>query len=121
ARRLMQGMGKASLLFELYLLALDRPPFQARPPWKRTWLFQLLKILWQWLALVLFHPWACAFAPEGSSAALKFEAAKGRWIMLWNLLGRYQKLLQQIARADWVRGGAERQGSPAQSGAKAEF
>ncbi|HEY0257611.1 MAG TPA: glycosyltransferase, partial [Candidatus Methylacidiphilales bacterium] len=29
ARRLMQGMGKASILFELYLLALDRPPFQA--------------------------------------------------------------------------------------------
>lgn len=103
ALRLMHGMGKASILFDLYLAALGCPPFDEYPAWKRTWLFQLLKTLRQGGSAALLHPGACFFQPEGASAALRFELIKGRLAMLWEIRGNYQKLTDLIARSTWAQ------------------
>ncbi|HEV3271304.1 MAG TPA: glycosyltransferase [Candidatus Methylacidiphilales bacterium] len=112
ARRLMLGMGKASVFLDAYLSALDLPPFDVRPAWKKTWLFQLLKALRQWSVEILSHPGDCVLEPEGSRAALRFESARGRLAMLWNMRRRYPKLKDAIARADWARAGEKRLGFP---------
>jgi len=103
ALRLMQGMGRASVLFDLYLSALGCPPFDAYPAWKKTWLFQLLKVLRQWATVVLFHPWDCLLEPEGSSSALTFATIRGRLAMLWSMRGRYQELRTLIAGSAWAK------------------
>jgi len=102
ALRLMRGMGEASALFELYLFALNRPPFHARPAWKKSWLFSALKALRQLGAVILSHPSDCFRQPEGSPHALNFKMCSGRWVALWALCGRYKKLGEEIRRSPWV-------------------
>ncbi|MCE0496482.1 MAG: glycosyltransferase [Methylacidiphilales bacterium] len=102
ARRLMLGLGKAAVLFDLYLSALGRPPFDACPTWKKTWFPQFLKALRQWGTLAILHPADCFFQPEGSLVALSFEKMRAQLMTLWCIRGHYQKLRDHIAQAPWT-------------------
>jgi glycosyltransferase involved in cell wall biosynthesis len=104
ALRLMRGMGESSALFALYLSALNGPPFDVYPAWKRTWLFQILKALRQFVRATLPHPRSCLRQPEGSLAVLELEKLKGRLASLWALRGRYKKLQEDIRQAPWAKG-----------------
>jgi glycosyltransferase involved in cell wall biosynthesis len=106
--RLMRGMGQTSVILELYLNALDRPPFDNRAPWKKGWLFAALRASRRFFPVVLQHPLECLQQPEGSIAALNFKRELGRWAGLWALFGRYSRLRDEISNAKWVR--AESQG-----------
>jgi glycosyltransferase involved in cell wall biosynthesis len=103
-RRLMRGMGESSTLFVLYLSALKGPPFDTYPPWKMTWLFQILKAFRQFVWVLLSHPEACLRQPEGSLPALEFEKSKSRLAALWSLRGRYNKLREDIRQSAWANG-----------------
>lgn len=102
ALRLMRGMGEASALVDLYLFALDRPPFNGRPAWKKSWLFSALKALRHLGAVILSHPSDCFRQPEGSPHALDFKMCSGRWVALWALRGRYKNLREEIRQSPWV-------------------
>lgn len=104
ALRLMRGMGGASVIFDLYLFALNQPPFTGRPAWKKSWLFDALKSLYGLACLMVFHPLACLRRPEGSAAAVDFERATGRLATLWALCGRYKKVQEDIQQSAWVKG-----------------
>ena len=101
-RRLMHGMGKSSVLFDLYLSALDCPPFDTYPAWKKTWPYQFLKAFRRCGTMILFHPGDCFFQSEGSMIALRFEMMKARLLMLWSLRKRYLKLVDLIAGSSWA-------------------
>jgi glycosyltransferase involved in cell wall biosynthesis len=109
ARRLMRGMGRASAFFAIYLSALNGPPFDTYPAWKKTWLFQILKSFRQVISAILFHPGICWRQPEGSLPALEFETSKDQLSALWELRGRYQKMRNDIRHSAWAQG---RQASP---------
>jgi glycosyltransferase involved in cell wall biosynthesis len=102
ALRLMRGMGEASALVELYLFALNRPPFEGRPAWKKSWLFSVMKAARHLGAVILSHPSDCYRQPEGSPHALNFKMCSGRWATLWALCGRYKKLGEKIRQSAWV-------------------
>ena len=104
ALRLMRGMGESSTLLELYLFALNGPPFGAYAAWKKTWFFQTCKILRQFVAFLLFHPDARRQESEGSIAALEREKLKGQLDAVWGLRGRYAKLQEAIRQAAWAKG-----------------
>jgi glycosyltransferase involved in cell wall biosynthesis len=98
ALRLTRGMGASSVMHDLYLHALRRPPFAHYPAWKKTWLFQIFKASKELLLLGARHPVACATRPEGSWPALQFELARAKLGRLIDLAGAYQKLQTQIRR-----------------------
>jgi len=104
ALRLMRGSGESSALFALYLFALNGPPFDVYPAWKKTWLFQVLKTLRKFTGVILSHPEVCFRQPEGSPAALEFEQLKSQLASLWALRGRYKKLQEDIRQSAWVKG-----------------
>jgi glycosyltransferase involved in cell wall biosynthesis len=97
-------MGKSSPLLDLYLIALNRFPFQGMAAWKKTWLFQFLNTARKLGGLLLFHPWTCFLRPEGSVSALVFAKSAGRLATLWALRGRYQEIRDQIRYAPWAQG-----------------
>jgi glycosyltransferase involved in cell wall biosynthesis len=101
--RLMRAMGESSVFLDLYLTALNRPPFHDRPAWKRGWFFAISRATRILLALVFFHPLDCYLQPEGSQPTLQFKRACGRWAMLWSLRAQYDKLSDEIRNSPWVR------------------
>ncbi len=101
---LMRGMGESSTLFTLYLSALNGPPFDVYPAWKKTWLFQLLKTLRQFVGVIISHPKACFRQAEGCLAVLEFEKAKSQLAALWALRGRYARLREAIRQSAWAKG-----------------
>ena len=103
ALRLMRGMGESSPLFDLYLFALNVPSLGNYPTWKRTWLFQMLKIVPHFSGLILAHPLYCLRLPEGSTVALRFQGIIGQLAMLWSLRGRYKTVQETIRRSAWVK------------------
>ena len=109
AVRLMSGKGEASTLFVLYLCALNAPPFNTYPAWKKTWLFQTLKAHWRLARAILAHPEVCFRQQEGFLPTLKFEEMKTEVAAMWSLLGRYKKTENQIKNGAWAR--AENQGA----------
>ena len=108
ALRLMGAMGQTSIILELYLMALNRPPFRNRPGWKRGWPFAALVTARRLLPIILGHPWECWRRPEGSIAALDFERESARWATLCGLFGRYAGLRDEIARTTQARAGSGR-------------
>jgi glycosyltransferase involved in cell wall biosynthesis len=104
ALRLMRTMGNSSVLFDLYLIALNVSYVRTRRVWKKTWLFQALKALRSLLRLLLFHPVDCLWWPEGSRYALEYEKTVGQLATLRILCGRYKKLGEGIRRSAWVNG-----------------
>ena len=105
ALKLMHTIGEASPIIDLYLMAMNGPPFDTYPAWKKNWCFQTLKTLRQLLWLFLSHPVACCLQPEGSQVALKFENIRGRLTTLKTLAGRYKKLLERIRYSAWAQPG----------------
>jgi hypothetical protein len=103
ALKLMYTMGEASPIIELYLIALDLPPYRQHPAWRKSWLFNLLKTGKDQLFLFISHPVDCLRKPEGSRPVLEFERNKGRWATLWKLCGRYAMIRDRIRHAPWVR------------------
>jgi hypothetical protein len=101
---LMRGMGESSTLIALYLFALNGPPFDVYPAWKRTWLFQILKTLRHLVRVILFHPDACFRQPEGSLSVLEYEKLKSQLAALWALRGRYKKVQEDIRQSAWAKG-----------------
>jgi len=104
ALKLAVIMGEASPLLGLYVTALNHPPFDAYPGWKKTWFFQTLKVLRQLCGIVLAHPLDCLLQPEGSLYAFDFKRILGHLATLWALRGRYKKLQQDIRQSAWVKG-----------------
>ena len=102
-RRLCAGMGNSTALVDLYLLALSRPPFEAYPAWKKTWIFQFLKSLRRLSVTFLLHPIQCFFQPEGSLVALQFITLKSTVMTLWPMRRFYRKVRLQIAESPWHR------------------
>ncbi len=103
ALRLLRTMGASSVLYDLYLIALDVSPFAARPAWKKGWLFYTLKALRRLAALMLFHPLDCLRRTEGSAHALDFERTTGQLATLRTLCGRYTKMRDRIRHAPWAQ------------------
>jgi len=103
ALRLSRGIGESSILIVVYLCALNAPPFDRYPTWKRTWLFQTLKALQHYVRGLLFHPVACLQKQEGSPVLLDSEQLKSRLATLWTLRGKYEKLQDTIRQAAWVK------------------
>jgi glycosyltransferase involved in cell wall biosynthesis len=101
--RLLQGMGRSSVVLELYLEALNRFPYNDRPAWKKSWLFAMLRATRRLLTVQLSHPLDCCLKPEGSLPALEFKRCAGRWKALWTLCGQYKKLQDEIRESPWVR------------------
>jgi glycosyltransferase involved in cell wall biosynthesis len=103
ALRLARTMGASSPLFDLYLIALDTPPFAACPAWKKNWLFYALKALGRLAALLLRQPMDCLRLPEGSAHALEFKLILGQVSTFWALCGRYTKIRDGIKQAAWAQ------------------
>ena len=97
-------LGETSPLLALYLMALNRPPFDAYPGWKKTWFFQKLKVLRQLSGIVLSHPLDCLLQPEGSMHALHFKEIVGQLVTLRALYGRHKKLREDIRQSPWAKG-----------------
>jgi len=95
-------LGGASPILDLYLIALDVFPYADCPEWKKSWLFHLLKTLWQIVGLTVIHPLDCQHQPEGSSVALRYETIKAQLVTLWRIRRRYHKLRNLIARSPWA-------------------
>jgi glycosyltransferase involved in cell wall biosynthesis len=112
ALSLMRTMGASSVLFGIYLCALDIPPYSGRPEWKKGWLFFTLKALHRLAGLLLFHSLECLRRPEGSVRALEFQKAAGQLVTLWALRGRYRTLQRTIQQSAWARGRAKPEGKP---------
>ena len=72
ARGLMRGLGESSALITIYVFALNSPPFENYAAWKKSWLFQFLKALRQYLGAILSHPESSFQTAEGSLPALAF-------------------------------------------------
>jgi cellulose synthase/poly-beta-1,6-N-acetylglucosamine synthase-like glycosyltransferase len=103
ALRLMRTMGNASVLLDLYQIALGTSHFATRPAWKNSWLFYELKALRHLALLVLSHPLDCLSKPEGSGSAVEFEKTMGQLSTLWALRGRYNKMQEEIRHSTWAR------------------
>jgi hypothetical protein len=101
--RLMRGFGEGSVLVDLYLTALNRPPFRDRPSWKKGWIFAVLRTGRNLLLLVAGHPIDCLRQTVGSTAALNLQKACGQWTALWALRSRYTELHKEIANASWAQ------------------
>jgi glycosyltransferase involved in cell wall biosynthesis len=103
ALALKRGIGGSSALFDLYLFALNGPPFSGYPGWKKKWSFQLLKALGRFIQIALAHPLACLFKPKGSRWVLELESMKCRLSALMELRSRYQEVQEEIRQAAWRR------------------
>jgi glycosyltransferase involved in cell wall biosynthesis len=99
---LMRGMGASSAFIDLYLFALNGPPFQVYPAWKKMWSYQLLKTFGKFIHSALAHPEAWLFNPEGSRWVLELESVKSRLGALLELHDRYRELQKEIRQAAWV-------------------
>jgi glycosyltransferase involved in cell wall biosynthesis len=99
--RLCSGMGNSSALIDLYLFALNRPPFENYPAWKKTWIFQFMKSLQKLSGTFLSHPLQCLFQPEGSFAALKFRMLNSMVMTLWPMRKFYRDIQSQLAKSRW--------------------
>jgi glycosyltransferase involved in cell wall biosynthesis len=98
ALNLMTRIGSSSPVIDLYLFTLNGPSFETYPSWKKTWLFQMLKTLRQWLVAVSVHPYASFFLPENSFPALKVAGISARLRTLWNLRMQYRAIKNTISR-----------------------
>jgi glycosyltransferase involved in cell wall biosynthesis len=103
ALELLHIMGETSPLLDLYLIVLRRPPYATYPAWKKTWLFQFLKTLFNLFKQLIRHPSECLRQPEGSMSAVRFVMLTGHAAMLLKLSGTYRAIGQRIARAPWAR------------------
>lgn len=103
ARKLMRGMGEAAVIFNIYLIALGRHPFNTRTSFKHTWLFQFLKAAKNLCKLMLTHPVDCLVQPEGHRSVLDFETIMGHLTALLAISGQYKNLIRQIRSAQWNR------------------
>jgi len=101
--RLIRGLGEASAFFVLYLIALNAPPHNRRPAWKKSWSFQLLKTLQQIGKIILSHPIESLSHQEGAMPALQFKQFTAQLATLWSLSGSYNRTLESIRRAPWVK------------------
>jgi glycosyltransferase involved in cell wall biosynthesis len=104
ALKLLRIGAASSVLFDLYLIALERPPFAARPAWRNSWGFYLAKALRDFFQLLLLHSGECLRKPEGSAYAIAYEKTLGRLETLWAFRGQYQKLRHEIRHASWNLG-----------------
>jgi len=102
---LMRVIGASSTIIDLYLMALNAPPFDTAPVWKKNWLFQALKTLRRLASMILSHPRDCYFQTEGSPSALHFQKTLGHLSTLWTLCGRFQNLVKSLRGAAWNKGG----------------
>jgi glycosyltransferase involved in cell wall biosynthesis len=106
ACKLMRGMGNASALFNIYLIALGKHPFGPEvPSFKKNWGFQFLKAIRDLAKLLLLHPLDCISRREGSRAALHWEAGLGNLSALLAIRSRYKDTIQRIRQAKWNKGG----------------
>jgi glycosyltransferase involved in cell wall biosynthesis len=103
AVRLMRGIGESSNIFALYLGALNAPPFDRLPGWKKNWFFQFSKALWQLVRIVGRHPETFFRSPEGQRWSLEFEKLKSQVAAMWALRGRYRQMGNGIRSAGWAR------------------
>ncbi len=101
ARKLIKGMGMSSVASDLYLIALNRPPFDRQADFKKTWLFRFGKAVKNLLVLAFSNPAAFSGKPPGSPQVLGVEMAKGQIISLLNLRSCYHSLVHQIQTAGW--------------------
>jgi glycosyltransferase involved in cell wall biosynthesis len=101
AQRMCVGMGNSSVLLELYLFALRRPPFAAYPAWKKTWTFQILKCLRGLAVTLLSAPLDCLRRPEGSDSALRYVTLKSSLKTLWSMRRSYGDILRNVELAPW--------------------
>jgi glycosyltransferase involved in cell wall biosynthesis len=102
---LMRGMGASSTFFAIYLFALNGPPFDLYPGWKRTWSFQFLKAFREFLTVALARPGDYFRPRDGSVGVLELEREKSRLESLWQLRGRYRELQEDIRRSAWAAEG----------------
>jgi glycosyltransferase involved in cell wall biosynthesis len=97
AQRLMAGMGRAAVMIDLYLFALQGPPFEKYPSWKKTWGFQFLKTVRQGMAVILAHPHDSLFLPENSLATLKFKKLTAQSVALWGMRTQYDEMKRRVS------------------------
>lgn len=101
ARKLMRGMGEASVLFNLYLIALCRYPFNQQPQFKSGWFFQFFKAVFQFCRFFIFHLMPGCRRKGSMVSAFALEVLKGQLAALWDLRSRYDALLRSIRNAPW--------------------
>ncbi len=102
ACKLLSGMGEASALFNIYLIALQMYPFTARVPrYKMTWLFQFLKGVKSLLTLIFKYPIECLLQREGDRNKLTFHACTGYLNAMVRARSEYHSKIREIRAAKW--------------------
>lgn len=103
ACKLMYGMGEASVLFTVYLIALGKAPFNSPSVIKKRgqWSYQCLKSLKELLINALSNPLAVWNKREGNNNVLKYQILKGELSSLLANKKRYTEYITRIQNASW--------------------
>ena len=104
ARTLMQGMGRASVIINVYLIAFGRHPFERAPEYSQTWPFQFARVLKEFLKILVAHPFKSLRCSDGCQECLTFETRRAALCQIWELRAKYSNLISRIRSARWNTG-----------------
>jgi glycosyltransferase involved in cell wall biosynthesis len=103
ACNLMYGMGCASVVFTIYLIAFGKMPFDHPSLMKRkgNWNYQFLKSIKKIMELLLFNPSVSWRKKEGCDAEIKYQILKGVLSSLLSNKKKYTEYINKIQNASW--------------------
>lgn len=103
ACKLMHGMGAASVLFNIYLIALKNAPFDNYLLIKKkgNWNYQFLKSFKNLLNTIFLNPLVCLDKKEGCDIVLKYQMLKGELSTLLENRSNYTECINRIQSARW--------------------
>ena len=101
ALKLMKGMGMTSVYLNIYCSALGLPPFDNQPAYKRSWVFQFLKSVKNFVLQFLCHPVSSLTQPAGDRNGLDFVRSLGTVLQLIALRKDYKSTILKIKSARW--------------------
>jgi glycosyltransferase involved in cell wall biosynthesis len=103
ACKLMLGMGSASVVITIYLIAFKKRPFDYPSVLKRKgkWSYQFLKSFKNLINTILLNPTACWDKKEGCEVVLKYQKLKGECTSLLENRSKYTECIKRIRNASW--------------------
>ena len=99
-RKLFRAMGDASVLFDIYLIALRHHPFDRRSG-SASWHYQIGKAIKDIALLLLTDPVGCLAPHEGSSGELRRIALCARLRALVGSRRRFEESIARIRLSKW--------------------